>query len=341
MANKKKEKKQKISNKITHPIDKFFGRLFLDKEIVKELLVYLVEEDFVKDLNFKTLSKVDRRGVEAYEKDKTTDVLWKVKYKNKYIHIGILIEVQSSNDNTMPIRFLDYVGLYYENHYQTLRKNSKIIPIIPILFYIGSENWNAKVKFHDLVRIPDENLRKYIPDFEYIPVILNNIDKEKLSKAESMLTRLLSLNKSENEEEFKKLAINIFDLIVTFTDKTRQERYTKHLLKYMEQVLGKKISDEARERIIEEIIEEKGGEMFFVTMEHLFEDDKKALEKERIKAEKERKKAEKERKKAEKERKSKEKAVLKYYKKGFSVEELADDFEMKVEEIKEIIENDK
>ncbi len=88
--------------------------------------------------------------------------------------------------------------------------------------------------------------------------------------------------------------------------------------------------------------------MFFITMDHLFEDDRKkdreALEEERKKAEEERKKAEKEKKKAEKEkrkaekeRKSKEKAILRFYKKGFSVEELAEDFDMKVEEIKKIV----
>ena len=96
--------------------------------------------------------------------------------------------------------------------------------------------------------------------------------------------------------------------------------------------------------------------MFFITMDHLFEDDRKkdreALEEERKKAEEERKKAEKEKKKAEKEkrkaekekrkaekeRKSKEKAILRFYKKGFSVEELAEDFDMKIEEIKKIVE---
>ena len=109
------KRKKKKDNKISHPIDKFFGRLFLDKEIIREFLIYLVDDDFVEHLDFKTLSREDRRGLQNYHKDKTTDVLWKIRYKEQYIYIGILIEVQSSNDNTMPIRFLDYIGLYYEN----------------------------------------------------------------------------------------------------------------------------------------------------------------------------------------------------------------------------------
>ena len=346
---KKTIKKNKKSNKINHPIDKFFGRLFLDKEIIEEFLTYLVEEDFVNYLDFKTLKKVDRRGLEEYHKDKTTDVLWKLKYKGEFVYIGILIEVQSSNDNTMPIRFLDYISLFYENEYQSLKKDEKIIPIIPILFYIGEQNWNAKIKFHDLVDVLDKNIKKFIPDFEYIPIILNNISKEKLVEAESMLTRLLSLNKSEDLDDFRELARNIFNLIITFTDKNRQKKYSEHLLKYVQQVLGKKINQKEAKEIIEDI--EEGGDMFFVTLEHLFEDDKKALEeaqerenKERKVAEKERKVAEKERKVAEKERKAKEKAllkisktILKLHQKGFSIKELSEDFDLPQKEIEKII----
>ncbi len=294
---------------------------------------------FVKELDFRTLRRVDRRGVSEYDKDKTTDVLWKIKYKGQFIYIGILIEVQSTNDNTMPIRFLDYIGLFYENQYQSLKMNEKIIPIIPILLYIGSENWNAKIKFHDLVNIPDESLNKFIPDFEYIPIILNDITKEKLTKAESMLTRLLSLNKSESLDDFRELSENIFNLILTFTDKTRQEKYSKHFLKYVQQVLGKKIDQKRTKEIIEDI--EQGGDMFFVTLEHLFEDDKKALEDANKAKEKALKKEEKERKAKEKALKKIEKSVLKMLKKGLSVDEIADFLDLSKKEIEKIKKDNK
>jgi predicted transposase/invertase (TIGR01784 family) len=344
MTKKPKTNSQKDKNRISHPIDKFFGRLFLDKEIVIEFLKYLVTDNFVKDLDFTTLIKGDRRGISEYDKDKTTDVLWKIKYKKQWIYIGILIEVQSSNDNTMPIRFLDYIGLYYENNYQSLEKDEKIIPIIPILLYVGSQNWNAKINFHDLVEIPNTELKKFIPDFEYIPIILNNISKEKLVEAESMLTRLLSLNKSESLDDFRELARNIFNLISSFTDRARQKKYSMHLLKYIQQVLGKKIDQEEAQKIIEDI--EEGGDMFFVTLEHLFDDDKKALEKERKAKEKEIKAKEKEIIAKEKERKAKEKAlkkiektVLRMLKKGLSIDEIADLFDLTKKEIEEIKKN--
>ena len=112
-------------------------------------------------------------------------------------------------------------------------------------------------------------------------------------------------------------------------------------MSYVHLILKAPISKDEAEKIANKVVEE---EMFFITMDHLFEDDRKkdreALEKAEKREEKERKKAEKERKKAEKERISKEKAILKFYNRGFSIEELAEDFELEIEEIKRIIEKE-
>ena len=68
-----------------------------------------------------------------------------------------------------------------------------------------------------------------------------------------------------------------------------------------------------------------------MTIAELFDQEREAGFKEGIEE------IEKEREKAEKERKSKEKAILKFYNRGFSIKELAEDFDMSIEEIKKII----
>ncbi len=65
------------------------------------------------------------------EMKRSSDVIWKIKYKKTDIYINILTEIQSSNDTTMPIRFLDYIGSFYENEYKNLKADEKIIPMIP------------------------------------------------------------------------------------------------------------------------------------------------------------------------------------------------------------------
>ncbi len=353
-----RKRKNDISNT---PFDDFFRRILQNRKIVEELLKVLVNKSWVKELDFSTLRTDKDTYVSKKHKKSADDMIWKINYRNTsttlsnqtaVIHIVIMLEVQSSNDNKMPFRFLDYIGSYYENQFKSIKKDEKIPPIIPILLYVGETSWNAKIKFHDLVDIPDKKLKRYIPDFEYIPIIMDKISKKKLSEAESVLARLLSLNKSKNKEEFKELCHNLFKFI-KIKNIDEQKEYLEYFMSYIHLVLKAPISKDEAQKIADKVVEE---EMFFITMDHLFEDDRKkdrealekerkekenalrSEEKERKKAEKERKKAEKERKKAEKERISKEKAILRFYKKGFSVEELAEDFDMKIEEIKKIVE---
>ena len=76
--------------------------------------------------------------------------------------------------------------------------------------------------------------------------------------------------------------------------------------------------------------------MFFVTLEHLFEDDKKALEDANKAKEKALKKEEKERKAKEKALKKIEKSVVKMFKKELSVDEIADFLDLSKKEIEKI-----
>ncbi len=260
MVNKKVTKKEEI--KEHNPIDKFFNDIFSDSDLVKDFLVNLVEKDFIKKLDFSTLKKEDRRVLNKSKKDRTLDFLWNVSYlKNPEMeaYICIHLEVQSTNDNRMPIRFLNYIASWYDNNYRTLNKGDKIIPIIPILFYVD-KNWNAETSFHDLVDIPDEEMKPYIPSFEYIKVMLDEIDAKKLEEANSILTQIFMFSKvdSENEEEFERLVKKFFDLLCEEREEKYRE-YLNYLYEFLSLRLGTGIDEEVAEKIINKV--RKGDSM--------------------------------------------------------------------------------
>ncbi len=317
---------KKKETTIHHPIDKFFRRFFQEKRIIEELLVHLVKQSWVNDLDFSTLERVERSYVTKNIQERASDVIWKVKYKTSDIYIDVLTEIQSSNDVTMPIRILDYIGSFYENEYKSLKTDEKIIPIIPIVFYIGSENWSAVSKFHDLVNIPNDLLKKYIPSFEYILININEMNTEDLAKAESMLTRLVVMNKSKNAEEFKNLIRNLFDLIVKTTDENEMKKYREYLMLYIDLVLNKKINKEEATKIVDVI---EGGTMFFMTLDHIFEQENKKGElKGELKGKLEGKKEGEHQKSIE--------IAKKMLKKGSSVEDVAEMTELSIDEIENI-----
>jgi predicted transposase/invertase (TIGR01784 family) len=257
--------------------DKFFKMLFQHKFVVQEFLKYLVSEDWVDDLDFSTLEveKTDYKSIRMA--NRANDLAWKVKYKGEDIYIVIHLEVQVANDNRMPIRFLEYIGYFYDNKYKNLKKEEKIVPIIPILLYIGSENWNAKSKFHNLVNFTDDRLSKYIINFEYFPVILKDISKNKLVEANSIFTRLLSLSKSENKKDFVILLNKLFETVFTFKDINQRKRLKELILLYVEETLNIKNKYKILDIIDNFNMEE---DMYSLSLKDVFEkEDQENIEK--------------------------------------------------------------
>ena len=70
------------------------------------------------ELDFSTLETDKDTYISKKSKKTADDMIWKIKYNDNIIHIVIMLEVQSSNDNRMPFRFLDYIGSYYENQFK-------------------------------------------------------------------------------------------------------------------------------------------------------------------------------------------------------------------------------
>jgi hypothetical protein len=55
-------------------------------------------------------------------------------------------------------------------------KKYKIPPIIPIVIYQGEKKWNVSCRFHDIVRIPSDEFKPYLPDFQYFLFDVSKID---------------------------------------------------------------------------------------------------------------------------------------------------------------------
>jgi predicted transposase/invertase (TIGR01784 family) len=257
--------------------DKFFKILFQNPFIVKEFLIYFVKEDWVKDLDFSTLEFVKTDYKSKRMANRESDVAWKIKYKGHEIFIVIHIEVQVKNDNRMLIRFLEYIGYFYENNYKSLTIEEKVIPVIPILLHIGEDNWNGKTKFHDLVDFTDERLSKYIINFEYFPIVLKDISKEELLNAESLFTRLLALNKSEDKEDLKNTLKKLFEIVFNFKDINERKRLKNLISLYIEEAIKVKNKEELLDFIDNFNME---ADMYSLTLDHIWEKEyEKGIEK--------------------------------------------------------------
>lgn len=122
--------------------DKLFRDLLGDK---KELSI-LLKEYLNIDVSSKDLKKYNSSFITNKYESKEADIVYKLKNKNVFF----LIEHQSSVDNSMPFRILNYnteiirdtIDLdYYKRQEYIYAK------VIPIVVYTGGRKWNVSKKF--------------------------------------------------------------------------------------------------------------------------------------------------------------------------------------------------
>ena len=154
---------------MTNKHDKRYKKLFSHPILLQELLEHFVDENFIKDLDFSTLERLDKSFITNQFAEKESDLIYKIAFKDTQFYVFILIEFQSTVDKFMALRMLRYICEFYE--FLAQKKIKQLPAVFPILLYNGDAKWTAKLSLKDLIikHIPDQ----YIPDFEYYPIVIN------------------------------------------------------------------------------------------------------------------------------------------------------------------------
>jgi predicted transposase/invertase (TIGR01784 family) len=182
--------------------DKRYKFLFSHPLFVRRLLESFVKERFVHKLDFSTLEKVDKSFIGEDFKARESDLIWKINYRTSPIYIYLLLEFQSTVDKSMPLRFLRYlIELYQSLHVDT--ESGNYPAVFPILIYNGDRPWTAPLRSQDLIEdtIPAE----YIPNFQYYPVIENEIPRQSLLKIKNALSAVFYAENTSPDELKKEL----------------------------------------------------------------------------------------------------------------------------------------
>ncbi len=134
-----------------------FLRNFLPPNILKAL-----------DLNFLSVDKKSYLSEEYREH--YTDLVVKTRFKGNTeepVFVYFLLEHKSYVPARPAFQLLRYM---VEQWYDLEKKGvlgSKLPPIFPIIVYHGEKRWTHGIHFHDIVNIPHDDMKPYIPNFQY------------------------------------------------------------------------------------------------------------------------------------------------------------------------------
>ncbi len=128
-------------------------QLYSHPQMVADLLLGHVHEEWVAELKLDTLERMPDSFVSDSPRDQTDDIIWRVRWGERRLYLYLLIEFQSSVDRFMAVRMLTYVGLLYQHLKRTSRLDpaEPLPPVLPIVLYNGDQAWNAVEGLADML----------------------------------------------------------------------------------------------------------------------------------------------------------------------------------------------
>ena len=210
---------------VNHPHDKIFRKALANKkESINIINRFLENED---KISANDITEYNSSYISNKLRNSEADIVYKLKNEDVFF----LIEHQTKIDYSMPYRILEYELLIMDSviintggRYKN--KKYRYPVVIPIVLYTGNKKWNAEL---DLSKILLEKWKKYKGEelSKYNVLDANEMENEKLLKENSIISKLILIEKSRTKEEFYD---NVDKISKEF--KTKEIIYTKDAQKF-------------------------------------------------------------------------------------------------------------
>ncbi len=205
--------------------DHSYKLLFSEPEIIVDLLREFVCEAWVDELDFKTLEKVSGSYVSDDLRAREDDVIWRVKYRQSWIYVYLLIEFQSTVDRYIAVRIMTYMGLLYQDLIKTGQclPDRRLPPVFPVVLYNGEKRWDAPACVQDLiVRLPG-GLEGYLPSLKYLILDEGAYEMEALTPLKNLVAAIFRLENAARQEDIIEVLANLIEWLST-PEQTRLRR---------------------------------------------------------------------------------------------------------------------
>jgi len=223
-----------------HPaVDKIDDKLFRDvygrPSNAVGFLRNFLPANILKALDLDFLS-VDKKSYLSEEyREHYTDLVVKTRFKGNAegpVFVYFLLEHKSY----IPIRPALQLLRYMVEQWYDLEKQgalgSKLPPIFPIIVYHGEKGWTHGVHFHDIVNIPHDDMKPYIPDFQYFLSDAATEDEDKYNTSVVIKCWFMMVKYIKDPVMREKL-FEIVKLLHDFLDQDEAIEYMDIFFKYL------------------------------------------------------------------------------------------------------------
>jgi predicted transposase/invertase (TIGR01784 family) len=251
----------------TKTYDKLFYRIFSRPKLAADLVCNIVPQPILSRIDLESIAIDKKSYVDEKLRRYFKDILIRFELTEtrlnfdgehsrgsqwisdrKVLYVYVLFDHKSYFDKWVSFQLLRYVGNIYQNILDDKKIKEKaagkldLLPeVVPVIFYHGTERWNASLQTADLIRYTEE--REYIPHFEPLFYDLNRIDEEKVIGAVQTVAALVF---------FKYIK----------RDFIKEERAVGIILEYMSRLPADSDERQLFERVVAEVKSEEETDRF-------------------------------------------------------------------------------
>ena len=188
--------------------DPIYKRLLAFPEVVADLLRSLLPENVGIDES--SLRKLPAEYVADDYRQRRGDTVWRVRAlaegRRGWLHVLVLLEFQSTDDETMALRVLEYTAMLYRELVRERHRgpDGLLPPVLPVVLYNGDAPWRSAPEVRDLIATTGPALAPFQPSQRHIVL------DERRARAEdpqlSDLTRAMVLVEQSDSAEDLALA---------------------------------------------------------------------------------------------------------------------------------------
>lgn len=166
----------------------------------------IIGDDFVASLDFSSIQRVNTTFIADNLREQESDMVFLLPFRDTdetEVMIYILIEHQSTVDPVMGFRLLFYMcQVWDQQRQQWVSENMpkrawRFRPIIPVVFYTGSSEWQTLPSLETLMDVP-QVLTRFIPRFETLFLGVKSESDASLLRGDNAFGWLMTVLKHED-----------------------------------------------------------------------------------------------------------------------------------------------
>jgi len=227
-----------MSSQENAPHEGLFQKVFRDKDNTKHFLKEHLSQEVLRYMDLDSLLLENVTYIDDQLKKYFSDLVFTVNIDDQEFPAGkiyLLFEHKSYPDEMVALQILRYMALQWKDMIAQARIPSrKLPPIIPIVIYQGQETWKVSSSFQDMVDMPSEEFKKFIPDFSFAFFNIGQVEDQKVQEnviLKFYVAIIKSLNSPELRDILPRLTQGLYESLERRTALEYIEIFFKYLVK--------------------------------------------------------------------------------------------------------------